>query len=208
MKSKALSFLGRNKSSFIIGIFCYFFMVAVLWFFDFTGHESCASSVLCRVLCVPASTLDVLGFPYTLRSYQDTFLALISYPIGILWCGLCVVVVRKILALLKPLFPEDYILFHVKNEAYLSMFILKGIAIGVLGSLISMLFNPVFLIVMEILALIYDYSDLVAAFERNNYILLIFLYALSSLLSGVVYGLLMFYLSTYKIIRVFAEDRL
>jgi len=208
MKSKALSFIGRNKASFIIGIFLYFFMVAVLWFFDFTGHRICASSVLSRVLCVSASTLDVLGFPYTLSSYQDTLLGVISDLIGIFWCGLFVVVVRKILALLIPFFSEDYIFCHVKNEAPLRMFILKGVAIGVLGSLISMLFNPVFIVAVEILALIYDYFDLVAALERNNYVLLIFLYAVSSLLSGVVYGLLMFYLSTYKAIRILSKDRL
>lgn len=209
MKSKALSFVGRNKDSFIIGIFLYFFIVVVFWFLEWNGHYSRVALVLGRVLPpVSGGMLELLGFPYTLLSYQDTFLELISYPIGIFWCGLFVAVVRKILALLIPFFSEDYIFCHVKNEAPLRMFILKGVAIGVLGSLISMLFNPVFIVAVEILALIYDHSDLVAALERNNYVLLISLYVVSSLLSGVIYGLLMFYLSTYKAIRILSKDRL
>ena len=208
MKSRVLSFIGRNKLSFIIGIFCYFVMIAVFWFGEWNGHKIHVAHLLRQMFLVPGGTMDALGFPYTMLEYQSTFLPLIFYPIAIFWCGLCVVVIRKTLGLLKPFFSKDYIFCHVKNKAPFHVFILKGIFIGILGSVISMLFNPVFIAILEILASVYDYRDVAAVFKRDNYVLLISLYVVSSLLSGVIYGLLMFYLSTYKAIRILSKDRL
>ncbi|MEA4863543.1 MAG: hypothetical protein AB7F40_00075 [Victivallaceae bacterium] len=204
MKPGIFSLIVRHKPCFIMGIICYFLMIAIVWLNYFSGHGGVLSFLCFKRQAYYPLTINLVDCAEL--GYYGDFLLIVPLFIGTLWWTLFLVVITKLLALMKPFFGGEYIFCHKKNAEPVRMSLVRGILVAAFGSTISMLFNPVFLVVMAIAESILGYGCLLDLLEANHYCALFIMYGASALVSGVLYGLLMVLFSRYKVARILNEN--
>ena len=191
---KEKAFIMNNKFCFIMGIPLYGLFCSIIWFLDFTGiYCPYSVGIFTRAFKIPPSSLEMFGFPFSIDS---NLFPPLQWLIGPLWCGLCLVVLKKSLPFLKLIFHQ----YHLQCNRNLCFYpyLYRGILIGIISSLFSILFNPFFLLTIDYFSLIYSYS-LVEKLKAHYYILFIIMYLSTSIISGLLYGILWYYLSKYKV---------
>ena len=191
--------VSKNKESFLLGGCGYLILRCALWFFEFTHYDMPEPfDTLSRVFNVPISISRVISFPLP---------SPLNILIGFIWGGLFGILAKRVLFYVVTLFSTKYTITFAKRPS-IQRFLKTGIVIAACGSCLSTLFNPVFFIIMRVIILFHadDTYSLAMNMQRQYYITLA-IYSVSTFISGALYGIIMFYISSYPIIMSSCENR-